>query len=84
VIFYGGDKALIKAVPWPSSHSFFMEAKEHTVLMLILLSTLLPILASGGVVKKAATRAVVLWTSGLIVLMALASEGVKAALLANS
>jgi len=91
VVYYGADKALIKAGPWSFSHSFFMETKEHLFLMLILLATLLPIVASGDVVKKAATRAVVLCTSALIVLMALAMEGagafismgVKTALLAK-
>ena len=91
VVYYGGDKALIKAGPWAFSHSFYMETKEHVFLMLILLATLLPIVASGDMVKKAATRSVVLWSSALIVLMTLAMEGagafismgVKAALLAK-
>ena len=91
VVHYGSDKALIKAGPWSFSHSFFMETKEHVFLMLILLATFLPIAASGDMVGRAATRTLVLWSSGLIVLMTLAMEGagafismgVKAALLAN-
>jgi len=91
LINYGDDKALIKAGPWPFSHSFYMETKEHVFLMLILLATLLPIVTSGDMVKRAAAKTVVLWTSALIVLMTLAMEGagafismgVKVALLAK-
>ncbi|WP_332774933.1 hypothetical protein [Polaromonas sp.] len=91
VVFYGGDKAIIKAGPWPFAHSFFMETKEHVFLMLLLLATFLPIAAYGDVVKKQSTRKVVLWTAALVVLMSLAMEGagalvsmgVKVALLAK-
>jgi hypothetical protein len=91
VVFYGGDKAIIKAGPWPFAHGFFMETKEHVFLMLLLLATFLPIAAYGEVVKKQATRNLVLWTSALVVLMGLAMEGagafismgVKVALLAK-
>ncbi|NOZ37109.1 MAG: hypothetical protein GXP11_03380 [Gammaproteobacteria bacterium] len=91
VIYYGGDKALIKAGPWPFAHGFFMETKEHLFLMLLLLGTFLPIAAYGDVVKKKVTRKLVLWTSALVVLMGLSMEGagafinmgVKVALLAK-
>ena len=91
VVFYGGDKTIIKAGPWPFAHSFFMEAKEHVFLMLLLLATFLPIAAYGDVVKKQSMRKVVLWTAALVVLMSLAMEGagafismgVKVALLAK-
>ncbi len=91
VLFYAADKAIIKAGPWPFSHSFFMETKEHVFLMLLLLATFLPIVAYGDVVRKRATKIVVLWTSALVVLMSLAMEGagalvsmgVKVALLAK-
>lgn len=91
VTYYGADKAIIKAGPWPFAHSLFMESKEHLFLMLIMLATFLPIAASGGVWNKPGNRVLVLWTSALIVLMSLAMEGagalinmgVKVALLAN-
>jgi len=91
VVYYGGDKALIKAGPWPFAHSFFMETKDHVFFMLLLLATFLPIATSGDVVKKPAARNLVLWTSALVVLMSLAMEGagafinmgVKVALLAK-
>lgn len=91
VVFYGGDKAIIKAGPWPFAHSFFMETKEHVFFMLLLLGTFLPIAAYNGAVRSRATRVVVLWSSALVVLMSLAMEGagafismgVKVALLAK-
>ncbi len=91
VVYYGADKALIKAGPWPFAHGFVMETKEHVFLMLLLLATFLPIAAYGDVVKKQVARNLVLWTSALVVLMGLAMEGagavinmgVKVALLAN-
>lgn len=91
VTYYGGDKAIIKAGPWAFAHSLFMESKEHLFLMLIMLATFLPIAASGGVAGKPGNRTLVLWTSALVILMALAMEGagafinmgVKVALLAK-
>ena len=75
VVYYGGDKAIIKAGPWPFAHAFFMETKEHLFLMLLMLATFLPIAASSDIVKKRATRLTVLWTSALVALMVLAMEG---------
>ena len=43
--------------------------------MLVLLATFLPIAAYGDVVRKRATRHIILWTSALVVLLALAMEG---------
>ena len=91
VKFYGADKALIKAGPWPIAHSFFMETKEHVFLSLLLLATFLPIAAYGNVVGSKSARNLVLWSSALIVLVGLAMEGagafismgVKVALLAK-
>jgi hypothetical protein len=78
VVFYGADKAIIQAGPWPHAHSFFMETKEHVFLSLLLLATFLPIAAGGDVVNNEATRKVVLWTSALVVLLSLAMEGAGA------
>lgn len=91
VVYYGSEKAIIKAGPWPFAHGFFMETKEHLFLMLLLLATFLPIAAYGQVVKKQVVRDLVLWTSALVVLMGLAMEGAgafismgaKVALMAN-
>lgn len=78
VVYYGADKTIIKAGPWPFAHSFFMESKEHLFLMLLLLSTFLPIVAFGDILRKRATRMTVLWTSALVALMGLGMEGAGA------
>jgi hypothetical protein len=78
VMYYGADKAIIKAGSWPFAHDIFMETKEHVFFMVLLLATFLPIAAAGEIVKKAGPRVVVLWSSGLVVLMALAMEGAGA------
>lgn len=78
VVFYGADKTIIKAGPWPFAHGFFMETKEHLFLTLLLLATFLPIAAFGEVVQKQVTRNLVLWTSALVVFIGLAMEGAGA------
>ena len=35
VFFYKADKAVILKGPWPFAHNFFMESKEHLVIMLL-------------------------------------------------
>ncbi len=79
VAFYGSEKALIKSGPFPAAHGFFMETKEHIFLLLLLLATWLPIAVlrarpqmEGGV------RTLVLWSSGIVMLGALAMEGAGA------
>jgi len=91
VNFYAADKALINAGPWPFSHGFFMETKEHVFLMLLLLTTFLAIAVRGEIAMAKPARNLVLWVSGLVVVMGLAMEGagafvsmgVKVALLAK-
>ena len=46
VFFYKADKAIILKGPWPFAHSFFMETKEHLVILLLMLATYLPITAA--------------------------------------
>lgn len=91
VVHYGGDKALIKAGPWSFAHSFVMETKEHLFLMLLLLSTFLPMMSLCDTSSHSSKRKLTLWTSALIIILTLAMEGsgavitmgVKAALLAT-
>jgi hypothetical protein len=78
LVFYSVDKALILKGPWPFSHSFFMEMKEHVVMMLVLLATFLPIAAFHNLAVSRAARKVVLWVSGLIVLIGFAMDGTGA------
>src|ERR1039457_7095640 len=75
VRFYPVDKAIILKGPWPFAHSFFMETKEHLVIMLLLLVTYLPIAASNNLAANRGARQVVLWVSGMIALLALLVEG---------
>ena len=75
VVFYKVDKAIILKGPWPFAHSFFMETKEHLVILLLLLVTYLPIAASSNLVTNKDARCVVLWVSTMIALIALMMEG---------
>jgi len=78
VVYYGGDKAIIKAGPWPWAHGLFMETKEHAFFLTLLLATFLPIAAAGRVAESKAVRKVVLWSSAGVALLALAMEGAGA------
>ena len=75
VVDYKLDKAIILKGPWPMAHNFFMETKEHLVIMLLLLTTYLPIAASNNLAVDKDARRVVLWVTGLIAVMALAMDG---------
>ncbi len=75
VVHYGVDKALIKAGPWPFAHAFFMEAKEHIFLILLLLSTYLPLATSNDLVASVVSRRLVVLCAGLVVVLGLAMEG---------
>jgi len=75
VVYYGVDKAIIKAGPWAFGHNFFMEVKEHLFLMLLILATYLPIAAHSYLPTNKPARKLLLWVSGLIVPTGLAMEG---------
>ena len=75
VFYYKADKALILNGPWPFAHNFFMETKEHLVIMLLLLATYLPIAAANNLAANRDARRLVLCVSGLIALLALLAEG---------
>ncbi len=91
VVFYPADKAIILKGPWPFAHEYFMETKEHLVIMLLLLVTYLPMAASNNLVASKDARRLVLWVAGIIPLLGLMIEGhgaviamgVKVALLAK-
>jgi hypothetical protein len=91
VVFYKVDRAIILKGPWPFAHNFFMETKEHLVIMLLVLATYLPVAAANDLAANKDARRVVLWVAGLIALTALMMEGegaiiamgVKVALLAK-
>jgi hypothetical protein len=75
---YAPEKALILKGPWPFAHNFFMETKEHVVLMIVLLATFLPILASNDIVRNKGARSAMLWMTGLMTVMGIAMEGAGA------
>jgi hypothetical protein len=75
VFFYHVDKAIILKGPWPFAHNFFMETKEHLVILLLMLATYLPIAAAGNLPASKDARRVVLWVAGMMVLLALMMEG---------
>ena len=75
VVFYKVDKAVILKGPWPFAHKFFMEMKEHVILALLLLTTYLPIAASNNLLSKSPARTLVLWTTGLIVILGIVMDG---------
>ncbi|MGA2176717.1 MAG: hypothetical protein ABSH38_17210 [Verrucomicrobiota bacterium] len=91
VIYYPADKAIILKGPWPFAHEYFMETKEHLVIMLLLLATYLPIVASNNLAANKEARRLVLWVAAIIPLLGLMIEGhgaiiamgVKVALLAK-
>ena len=75
VVDYHSDKAIILKGPWPFAHSFFMETKEHLVIMLLLLTTYLPIATSNNLATNKEARRLVLWLTAGIALLALLVEG---------
>jgi hypothetical protein len=76
--YYYVDKAIILKGPWPLAHSFFMEMKEHVAIMLLLLTTYLPIAAASNTAVNKGARKVVLWVVGFIVLIGVAIDGAGA------
>jgi hypothetical protein len=75
VNFYKADKTIILKGPWPFAHSLFMETKEHLVIMLLLLATYLPIVATNDLAANRAARRLMLWIAGFTVLLTLLMEG---------
>ena len=75
---YGVDKAFILKGPWPYAHDFFMESKEHVVMMLLMLATYLPIAAYNNLAANKGARRNVLWATALLILTTLAMEGAGA------
>jgi hypothetical protein len=75
VVSYKADKAIILKGPWPFAHSFFMETKEHLVIMMLLVATYLPIATANNLAENKDARRVVLWAAALCALLGLAMDG---------
>lgn len=78
VVYYASEKAVILKGPWPFAHSFFTETKEHVLFMLVLLATFLPVVTSGNSLRSKSCRSVVLWVTGLMVVLGIGMEGAGA------
>ncbi len=79
VTYYGADRDIIKAGPWPLAHGFVMETKEHVFFTLLLLATYLPFATSHkNLTDDSGVRRLVLVSAALIVLLGLAMEGAGA------
>lgn len=75
VKYYSTDKSIILKGPWPFAHEYFMETKEHLVIMLLLLATYLPIAVGTTLAKGSGSRRLALWVAGLIPVIGLLIEG---------
>jgi hypothetical protein len=75
VTFYKADKAIILNGPWKFAHEMVMETKEHLVFILLLLATYLPVVAANNLAANKDARRLMLWTSALTALLALAMDG---------
>jgi hypothetical protein len=75
VVLYPADKAILLKGPWPFAHSFFMETKEHLVIMLLMLATYLPIAARNDLTVNSGARRLMLWLTAGVALLALLVEG---------
>jgi hypothetical protein len=75
VLYFYKDKAVILKGPWPFSHTFFMETKEHIIFMLLLLATLLPVIASNDLLASKPARKLMLWVCAIIVVVGIGMEG---------
>ncbi len=78
VVHYAPEKGYILKGPWPFAHEFFMEVKEHVLMALLVLATLLPIAAGNDLVGSKAARRLVLWIAALIILTGVGVEGAGA------
>ncbi len=92
VVLYPSEKAIILKGPWPIAHNYFMETKEHLVLILLMLATYLPVVAANNLAANKDARRLVLWVAALVAVLglmiegqgAIISMGVKVALLAGT
>jgi hypothetical protein len=75
VVDYHSDKQIILHGPWPWAHNFFMETKEHLVILLLLLTMYLPVAAANNLAANPGARRLVLWLTAGIALLALLVEG---------
>lgn len=74
--YYAADKAIILKGPFPQGHNFFMETKEHVFLVLLLLSTFIPIIVyQNNLITNAPARKLVIVTASLLIILGFVMEG---------
>jgi hypothetical protein len=78
VVHYAPEKGYILKGPWPFAHDFFMETKEHVLMGLLLLATLLPIAATNDLLGSKPARRLMQWITALLVLTGVGMEGAGA------
>ncbi len=75
VVYYAGERDIIRAGPWKWAHTFFMEFKEHFFFALLLLSILLPIIAYRNDLMVPENRKFLLIVTALVVIIGLVMDG---------
>jgi hypothetical protein len=76
VVYYGGDREIIKAGKWPWAHNYFMEVKEHLFFAMLLLGLYLPIAVYGTTpLTNKKNKNLILGICVLIVLIGLFMDG---------
>jgi len=78
VVHYAPEKGYILKGPWPFAHDFFMETKEHVLMAMLFLATLLPIATGNDLLGSKTARTFVLWIAALLVLTGVGVEGAGA------
>ncbi len=79
-VYYGvqevGDKYKILAGSFPEGHTFFMEAKEHIFFILLLLSSILPMIVyNKSLVEDKSIKKLALTVTILILILGFGMEG---------
>lgn len=76
VVYYAADKAVILNGAWPFAHKFFMEAKEHTFFITLVLSIYLAIMAQKeDFISNRSARVLAICVAALVIASAFAIEG---------
>jgi len=78
VVHYGPEKGYILKGPWPFAHDFFMETKEHVLMGLLVLATLLPIAATNDLLGSKSAQRLMQWITALLVITGVGREGAGA------
>ena len=74
--YYAAEKAIILKGPFPQGHEVFMETKEHVFLLLLLLSTFIPIIAhQNNLLANSAARKLIIVSASMVIILGFVMEG---------